>query len=79
MKFRDLFEKESSTIHNEYKNYDDICKALKNGKKLYWANDNYTLSIDDPKTKKIGVTFQKNKSYVLLGDTKYDISRVFSK
>jgi len=79
MKFRDLFEKESSTVHNEYKNYDDIYKALKNGKKLYWANDNYTLSIDDSKTKKIGVTSQKNKSYVLLGDTKYDISRVFSK
>jgi len=66
-----------SAVHNEFKSYKEILKAVKTGKSVYWGNENYELSLDNDG--KIGVTSLSNNSYILLGDTKYDIERCFIK
>jgi len=65
----------TDAVHNEYKDYKSILRDVKKGKKLHWGSKAYDLVLDGED--KIGVLCNINGSYILLGDTEYDISRVF--
>jgi len=74
---KDMTMKDDGAVHNQFKSYKEIKKALENGETVYWANDNYILKLEDDG--KIGVLSQRNNSYILLQDKKYDIERCFTK
>ena len=68
--------KDDSAVHNEFKNYKDIEKAVKAGKPVFWANGNYEVQWwDTPKG--LYVMSLSNASAIGLGDKKYDIERCY--
>ena len=73
-----VFELLDPAIHNQYKTYKEIEKAVKTGKKVYWANSNYVLNWE-VSAKKIGVLSLFNNNFIYLGNTEYDIVRCFTK
>ena len=64
------------SIHNEFKSYKEIEKAVKAGKPVFWANSNYEVQWWDA-PKGIYVMSLNNASAIGLGKTKYDIERCY--
>ena len=68
---------QDNSIHNEFKSYDEIEKAVRSGKKVKWANGAYDVVLWE-KQDSIMVVCNINQSAVGLGNTEYDISRCFT-
>jgi hypothetical protein len=68
--------KDDSAVHNEFKSYKEIEKAVKAGKPVFWANSNYEVQWWDV-PKGLYVMSLHNANAIGLGDTKYDIERCY--
>ena len=67
---------DNSGVHNEFKNFSEIEKAVKAGKPVFWANGNYEVQDWGPR-QGLHVMSLSNASVVGLGNTKYDIERCY--
>jgi hypothetical protein len=77
---RDIVEKietgKDASVHNEFKTFKEIEKAVKAGKPVFWANSNYEVQWWS-KQKGVYVMSLHNAYAFGLGDKKYDIERCY--